>query len=228
MQHKARAVKGTHHSAHFQRAWNKYGPDAFVFEVLIECRKDEILDHEQVFIDKESPEYNTAKVVTAPMTGLSHGDDVREKIAASKRGKKRSAETCAAMSIGMKGHVAWNKGKKMSPEICAINSAAQKGKKMSLASREAISKANKGRKMNGEWIEKLTERMKGKKYFAGKKHSEEHKLKITERLTQHHEHNGITHTSEEWAAMFGITTKAFAARLRRWGNVDRIYVSRIK
>ena len=42
-----------------QRAWDKHGEAAFVFEVVLECPKDELLTHEQATIDAEAPHYNT-------------------------------------------------------------------------------------------------------------------------------------------------------------------------
>ena len=42
-----------------QRAWDKYGESAFVFEVVLECPADELLTHEQAAIDAEAPYYNT-------------------------------------------------------------------------------------------------------------------------------------------------------------------------
>ena len=42
-----------------QHAWDKYGENAFTFEVVLECRVDELLAHEQAAIDAEAPYYNT-------------------------------------------------------------------------------------------------------------------------------------------------------------------------
>lgn len=227
-QHQNHANKGIHHSAHFQAAWNKYGAESFIFEILIACQKDEILDYEQITIDRESPEYNIAKSVSAPMLGLNHNERAKELIAASKRGKKHSPERIKKNAEGHKGIPAWNKGKKMSAELCAVNSAVHKGKVLSLETRKKISDSNKGQKRSQTYIKIVSERMKGNQFWLGKKHSKEWKIKTSQRMTQYHEHNGISNTSKKWAQIFGITTKAFAARLRRWGNVDRIYVPRMQ
>ena len=42
-----------------QRAWDKHGEAAFVFEVVLECPAEELLTHEQAAIDAEAPYYNT-------------------------------------------------------------------------------------------------------------------------------------------------------------------------
>lgn len=38
--------KGVHHNAHLQRAWNKYGEDAFEFNILENCTDDKLNDNE--------------------------------------------------------------------------------------------------------------------------------------------------------------------------------------
>ena len=226
--HRNRANKGTHHSIHFQSAWNKHGAKAFQFEILVVCPRNEILIHEQAIIDRELPEYNIAKIVSAPMLGMTHGPEAREKIAASKRGKKRPPEMVAATAEKIRGRPSPNKGRKMTPEQNARNAAAQRGKQLTPEHRRNISLGGKGLKKPQQWLKKHCERMKGNKNWLGKTHPKEWGIEISKRMTQHHEHKGESHTSAEWAVMFGITTKAFAARLHRWGNVDRIYVPRMQ
>ena len=45
-----------------QRAWDKYGEAAFIFEVVVYCPDDMLLALEQQHIDAESPYYNTRPV----------------------------------------------------------------------------------------------------------------------------------------------------------------------
>ena len=42
-----------------QQAWDKYGEEVFVFEVLEFCEKDKALEREQHWIDTLKPKYNT-------------------------------------------------------------------------------------------------------------------------------------------------------------------------
>lgn len=42
-----------------QRAWDKYGEEAFQFNVLVECAPENTLEYEQLAIDAYKPEYNT-------------------------------------------------------------------------------------------------------------------------------------------------------------------------
>jgi hypothetical protein len=64
--------------------------------------------------------------------------------------------------------------------------------------------------------------------MLGKKHTPEVIAGIVERLTKHHTHNGETRTASEWGEKFGISGQSFNARMRRWGNIDRIYVPRMQ
>lgn len=54
-QHKRELEKGTHHSIKLQRAWNKYGSDAFTFAVLEAIHNTELLfQFEQMWMDAEN------------------------------------------------------------------------------------------------------------------------------------------------------------------------------
>jgi group I intron endonuclease len=46
-----------HHNIHLQRAWNKYGENNFIFEIVEECDEKNLLQLEQKYIDF-NPEYN--------------------------------------------------------------------------------------------------------------------------------------------------------------------------
>ena len=51
--HKHQLANGIHHSTKLQRAWNKYGADTFVFEVLeVVTDKALLVSREQFWIDQ--------------------------------------------------------------------------------------------------------------------------------------------------------------------------------
>lgn len=54
--------KNNHHSIVLQRAWNKYGKENFVFEVIEECEAEKCIEREQYYLDSVSPAYNILKV----------------------------------------------------------------------------------------------------------------------------------------------------------------------
>lgn len=55
-----------HINQHLQRAWNKYGADAFEFIIVELCAKNKLLEREQFYIDSETPAYNISKVASSP------------------------------------------------------------------------------------------------------------------------------------------------------------------
>jgi len=43
--------KNSHENIILQRAWNKYGEESFIFEVIHECDKEKLLENEQVYLN---------------------------------------------------------------------------------------------------------------------------------------------------------------------------------
>lgn len=76
-QHKSDLNLGRHRSTYMQRAWEKYGSDAFVFAVALVCDPQLAVYFEQRAIDALAPKFNTARV------------------AGSSLGIKRTPEQCA-------------------------------------------------------------------------------------------------------------------------------------
>lgn len=56
--------RNTHCNKYLQRAWNKYGNDTFIFEILEICtsNKNNTLKKEQKYLDMLHPEYNICKI----------------------------------------------------------------------------------------------------------------------------------------------------------------------
>jgi len=80
---------GIHHSKPLQRAWNKYGEDNFVFEVLATCPKEYCIKLEQWFIDNLKPEYNINPTAGSRL-GAKVSEEERKRM--SERGKARGAD----------------------------------------------------------------------------------------------------------------------------------------
>src|SRR5574343_274554 len=51
---------GQHHARHLQAAFQKYGIEAFSFDVLLVCAQEDLLFYEQRAIDVLRPEYNSS------------------------------------------------------------------------------------------------------------------------------------------------------------------------
>ena len=70
-QHTSLLNNNHHHSVHLQRAWNKYGKENFMYEILKEmptASDVELLDEERRFVESLKPEYNVG--------GIGGGDNL--------------------------------------------------------------------------------------------------------------------------------------------------------
>lgn len=139
-QHFAQLEAGKHHSRYLQRAWNKYGADAFSFSVALHCDRENLIGYEQALIGFYRPEYNCAPVAGSQL-GYRHTAEARKKMADSARhnrnfaGKRHTEETKRRISENRKG----KGGGPMSAERRAKISAAHKGRVIPQEMRDRIS-----------------------------------------------------------------------------------------
>lgn len=140
-------IRNKHHSIVLQRAWNKYGRDAFEFQILEEVNVEDLLVREQFYIDNHKPEYNIC-----PIAGSSRGklvsEETRKKMSLLRRGVKHSEERNRIKSIAQGGDNHWTRKKKFTDEAKQRMSDAQK----KLYTNGYIS-PRKGRKMPSECVE---------------------------------------------------------------------------
>jgi group I intron endonuclease len=137
--------KDIHHSILLQRAWNKYGSEAFVFKIIEDCSNmtvKECLEREQYWIDFYQSSDPTRGFNIAPVTGSSLGI-------------KRRPETIAKTRLA-------NLGRVQSEEEKAKRALSNKGKVMSAEARKKISDAHKGKVVSAETRKKLSDYMKNK------------------------------------------------------------------
>ena len=71
----------------------KYGWDAFKFEVVEECSREDLNDRENYYITKLDPAYNTIKI-----HNWTHTPETCEKIRQAKLGQTHTDESCEKMS----------------------------------------------------------------------------------------------------------------------------------
>lgn len=146
-----------HGNSKLQRAYNKYGPDAFTFESLEECPKDDLISREQMYLDIAVDwgfDYNLAAIAgNGNRLGTKHTDQTKQQISISKKGSipwNKNIKT---------GVIPWNKGKTgvYSESVLKNMSEAHKGKpswnkgKMGVYAVETIEKmsiAKLGRKQS--------------------------------------------------------------------------------
>jgi group I intron endonuclease len=106
-EHRYQLERGCHKSRHMQFAWNKYGADAFVFEVLqYEGDRDAREVLEQHFLDTLQPfdvkGFNYAREV-GTTRGIRWNDEQRKKITASLLLRRHSEATKERMRQGRLG-----------------------------------------------------------------------------------------------------------------------------
>lgn len=100
--------RNRHHTPHLQRAWNKYGEDAFVFSMVEICSLELLNEREEAYLSRLTNLYNTTLSAYAPMRGRKHSPKAITKMRIAKR--NRSPETLAKVSRSLKDFWASDKG----------------------------------------------------------------------------------------------------------------------
>lgn len=104
-QHRSRLMNGSHENSRIQNAWNKYGADAFDFEILILAPVWMLDDIEQAYLDDpHTNHYNISKDAAVPARGLKRTAEVRAKMSLLSKGRPISAEHRAKISAAKMGH----------------------------------------------------------------------------------------------------------------------------
>jgi len=123
-----------HHNKYLQAAWNKYGEDAFDFEILAICPEHMARDVEQGYLDEifshpkpQSISYNMSENAYGPVLRGENAPGwgkpawnkgLKGAQKAWNKGIPASEEQKRKQSIAMKGKPAWNKGKKQPKITC--------------------------------------------------------------------------------------------------------------
>jgi len=135
-------VHQRHGNSKLQNHCNKYGIEDLVFTIIILCSPSQLIEYEQIFIDRRKPWFNIRK------------------IADSNLGIVYSEEYCRKLSETRKGREPWNKGlrgvykhSEETREKMRKNAGRPNlGKHPSLETRRLMSQKMKGRK--GTWTGK--------------------------------------------------------------------------
>lgn len=164
-EHRASLRRGKHDNAYLQRAFNKYGEDAFLFEVIEYCSAKDLTKREQYWLDT---------------VGLCRLYNLSPSAGRSQLGIKRSPETCALISKAKRGRYVSEEtrqrlreyftGRKMPPrslEWRLKQSELRKGKPLSENARKRAAEVNSVRVYTPEWRAKLSAAKL--KYWAAKR-----------------------------------------------------------
>lgn len=153
-QHKYLLLRDRHHSAHLQKAWNKYGEAAFEFSILkvFECAEMMLLAEKALLESYFKVSYNVSTEVNkAHMLGRHHSEETKEKIRAKGKLYKATEKTKEKIRIARAKQI-MPKGLKRTPETIAkikVKRALQvmkSGWKMSEEAKKKMSLAKLGNK----------------------------------------------------------------------------------
>jgi group I intron endonuclease len=81
-----------HYNFKLQRHYNKYGESDLQFSILLGCGKQDLIKHEQFFIDSLDPYFNICKTAGSQL-GLKRSNEFRLKMSKLKKGIKRGPHT---------------------------------------------------------------------------------------------------------------------------------------
>jgi group I intron endonuclease len=184
-----------HHSSKLQNAYNKYGEDNFiceVVEVIIRVESPIIFrkylkERERYYIQLWKPAYNMNDVSESNL-GYKHSEETRKKNSEAQKGKKHSQETLLKMSKAQKGRTHTESTKQKLKQINqGRQNTWQKGIPRTEEVRQKIIENIKGKcsgfigKHTEQTKIKLSKIHKGKTtWMKGKKHSEESLRKMSE------------------------------------------------
>ena len=152
--HKSLLNLNKHTCKKLQNHFNKYGESDLEYSVIICCEKNDLIKHEQFFIDSLNPYFNIAKIAGSTMglkwklspqrvaqlrqsaSGRVVSEETRQKMSIAKKGKpshfkgkKTTEEAKEKQRISHKGCSGWNKGLKATPEACLHQSESHLGRK---------------------------------------------------------------------------------------------------
>lgn len=173
--HREALRKGTHHSAHLQKAWDKHGEESFEFSVISAVEKERLIVEEQAHIDALRAHIRDYGFNMNPRAGSNlgrkFGPAVGKKISDARRGVPLSESHRAACSKALIGNTR-ALGSKHSDEVKAKIQAARAGKiygprkPMTQAHRDNIGKAFKGKVLTEQHKAKIGASHVGKKQSA--------------------------------------------------------------
>lgn len=170
IEHRVTLNRGTHCNRYLQRAWDKYGKEAFTFKGIEYCEQEKCTEREQYWIDayesyKPEKGYNLLAKAHSSL-GFKHSEETKALLSKLHVGKKLTEEQRKRKSEIMK-EVCKNRNYRHSAETRAKISAKNKGKDMSKAM-EAARAVTRGKKLSPTLIEYRARRAKEATYSRRK------------------------------------------------------------
>lgn len=98
--HISQLRNGIHHCIALQRAFIKYGEEAFSFEILELCESETLIEHEQAWIDKTENLYNSCKVAGS-RKGVKESEETKALKSKVRTGVPRSDNTSGFVGVAL-------------------------------------------------------------------------------------------------------------------------------
>lgn len=148
-------------TSRFYRHFRKHGESEYDFEILEECKFDELIERERFYIilfDATGPDgLNVKSSPNQFYLGYKHTDESRERIRLAKLGKHETPEVNASRF-----------GRKRTLESRLKQSASMIGRKLSDVTKQKISAVHLGKKKSAAHRAKMSARMKGKRFYTSR------------------------------------------------------------
>lgn len=188
-QHRRALRAGKHHSSYLQRAWSKYGEDAFRFEVLEACDLDVLIQREahwmEVMRSRNKRRGFNMNEAGPTRLGARVSPEIREKMKAAKA--VVSEETRARLRAAWKRNPGTRHTEESRKKLSEANSKPRRPR--SEETKEKLRLANIGKKRTPEVVEKYASKLRGHKQdpdfvrrraekLVGQKRSEESREKM--------------------------------------------------
>jgi len=166
-QHKYDLKRNTHKNPRLQAAWNKYGEEMFVFEIIEEVAPDRsAFDIENTYLHKvvgQEDCYNVNTDAVGMRTGIKLTDETKQRISVNRRGKHG-------------GEAHYRYGQTVSDEVRQKIGDAQRGKPK--APGRKVSEAGKAK------IRANIEAGRSHMHWLGRTHTEEAKQKLRKQVLE--------------------------------------------
>lgn len=180
--HKSFLRKNIHPNKKLQHSWNFHGPDAFLFLIVENVPKEDLIQREQFWIDSTNvvvegynicpnagstlgviPSRESIEKSRAKNIGRKNTLEAKKRMSEARRGVSVSQATRDKISATLRGRPSLNIGRKHTDETRKKISLAATGRKASEETIQKMSASRKGRKQSPETIKKSADSRRGKK-----------------------------------------------------------------
>jgi group I intron endonuclease len=134
--------RNDHHNGHLQTAWNKYGEESFIFEVLEECPKEDLTERENFWVlHFRSNEREFGYNIEIPAESPIVSNETRSKMRKNRIGRHLDEKTIKKLSERNTGKGNPFYGKKHTKEVIEKMANSKRGKHLTDEHKQLLSSA---------------------------------------------------------------------------------------